>query len=125
MAVAYICLGIYFITSLFNFCKNQVAWFRVFNKASFPIKKPALSRLPKINSFSGYSNFNLTVLNPKNGMISSNIYIASFNNRYGPHDALWWDNENAYLLQLSAGVNNSIEHFKEIFCQLVDEKIEE
>lgn len=62
--------------------KNQMAWFRVFNKASFPIKKPALSRLPSMNSFSGYSNFNLTVLSPKSSMIASNIYIASLNNCY-------------------------------------------
>lgn len=98
--------------------KNQIAWFRVFNKASFPIKKPALSRLPNMNSFSGYSNFNLTVLNPKSGLISSNIYIASFNNIYGPHDALWWDDENAYLLQISSSANNSIEYFKGIFATL-------
>ncbi|HAT6309909.1 TPA: hypothetical protein JAJ32_001495 [Legionella pneumophila] len=102
--------------------KNQMAWFRVFNKSSFPIKKPAISRLPSMNSFSGYSNFNLTVLNPRSGVISSNIYIASFNNYYGPHDALWWDNENAYLLQLSTNVNNSIESFKGVFCQLMDDK---
>ncbi len=98
--------------------KNQIAWFRVFNKASFPIKKPSLSRLPNMNSFSGYSNFNLTVLNPKSGLISSNIYIASFNNSYGPHDALWWDDENAYLLQISSSANNSIEYFKGIFATL-------
>ncbi|HAT1924571.1 TPA: hypothetical protein JAZ42_15680 [Legionella pneumophila] len=102
--------------------KNQIAWFRVFNKASFPIKKPALSRLPTMNSFSGYSNFNLTVLNSKSSWISSNIYIASFNNCFGPHDALWWDNENAYLLQLSASAYNSIEYFKGVFCQLMDDK---
>nr|HAT8715362.1 hypothetical protein [Legionella jordanis] len=36
--------------------------------------------------------------------------------------ALWWDNEHAYLLQLSAGANNSIEDFKEIFRQLIDSK---
>lgn len=99
-----------------------MAWFRVFNKASFPIKKPALSRLPSMNSFSGYSNFNLTVLDPKSGMIASNIYIASLNNCFGPHDALWWDNENAYLLQLSASAYNSIEYFKGVFCQLMDDK---
>lgn len=99
--------------------KNQIAWFRVFNITSFPIKKPAPSRLPNMNSFSGYSSFNLTVLSPKISKIASNIYIASLNNCYGPHDALWWDNENAYLLQISAGANNSIEYFKEIFCQLM------
>ncbi len=99
--------------------KNQIVWFRVFNKASFPIKKTARSRLPKMNSFSGYSNFNLTVLNSKGGLISSNIYIASFNNCYGPHDALWWDDENTYLLQISFSANNSIEYFKEIFYQLI------
>lgn len=102
--------------------KNQMAWFRVFNKASFPIKKPALSRLPSMNSFSGYSNFNLTVLSPKSSMIASNIYIASLNNCYGPHDALWWDNENAYLLQLSASANNSIAYLKGILCQLIEDK---
>ncbi|KTC76154.1 hypothetical protein Lbir_0223 [Legionella birminghamensis] len=99
--------------------KNQIAWFRVFNQTSFPIKKPAFSRLPNMNSFSGYGNFNLTVLRPKNEMVTSNIYIASVNNCYGPHDALWWDDEKAYLLQLSAGVNNSIDYFTKIFCQLV------
>lgn len=98
--------------------KNQIVWFRVFNKDSFPIKKPALSRLPNINSFSGYSSFNLTVLNPKSDMISSNIYIVSVNNSYGPHDALWWDKENAYLLQISAGVNTSIDYIKKIFSNL-------
>ncbi|STX28421.1 Uncharacterised protein [Legionella beliardensis] len=98
--------------------KNQVAWFRIFNKASFPTRKPAISRLPNMSSFSGYSSFNLNVINPKGNIISSNIYIASFNNSYGPHDALWWDDENAYLLQLSAGTKNSIESFKEIFYQL-------
>ncbi|STX50143.1 Uncharacterised protein [Legionella busanensis] len=95
--------------------RNQIAWFRIFNKDSLPIKKPASSRLPNMNTFSGYSNFNLTVLYPKSNMISSNIYIASFNSDYGPHDALWWDEENAYLLQISTGVNNSIEYFKGIF----------
>lgn len=98
--------------------KNQIAWFRIFNKSTFPIKKPALSRLPAMNSFSGYSNFNLTVLNQKSNMISSNIYIASFNDCYGPHDALWWDDENAYLLQLSSSANNSIEYFKEVLVNL-------
>lgn len=98
--------------------KNQIAWFRVFNKDSFPIKKPALSRLPNMNSFSGYSSFNLTVLTPKSDMISSNIYITSVNKGYGPHDALWWDNENAYLLQMSAGAITSIDYFKEIFSNL-------
>lgn len=98
--------------------KNQIAWFRVFNKDSFPIKKPARSRLPNMNIFSGFSGFNLTVLTSKSDMISSNIYVASVNNSYGPHDALWWDNENAYLLQISAGVNTSIEYFKEIFSNL-------
>lgn len=102
--------------------KNQIAWFRVFNKDLFPIKKPALSRLPNMNSYSGYSNFNLTVLNPKSSEITSNIYITSVNNHYGPHDALWWDNENAYLLQLSASANNSIDYFKGIFCQLMNDK---
>ncbi|HEL8418705.1 TPA: hypothetical protein U0D66_002658, partial [Legionella pneumophila] len=102
--------------------KNQIAWFRVFNKLSFSIKKPALSRLPNMNSFSGYSGFNLTVLTPKSNMISSNIYIASVHECYGPHDALWWDNENAYLLQLSASANNSIEYLKRIFCQLIEDK---
>lgn len=98
--------------------KNQIAWFRVFNKDSFTVKKPALSRLPNMNSFSGYSSFNLTVLAPKTDMISSNIYIASVNNSYGPHDALWWDNENAYLLQISAGANTSIDYFTEVFINL-------
>ncbi|MCW8444231.1 hypothetical protein OQJ05_09240 [Fluoribacter gormanii] len=98
--------------------KNQIAWFRVFNKDLFPIKKPALSRLPNMNSYSGYSNFNLTVLNTKSSEITSNIYITSVNNHYGPHDALWWDNENAYLLQLSAGANTSIGYFQEIFINL-------
>lgn len=98
--------------------KNQIAWFRVFNKDLFPIKKPALSRLPNMNSYSGYSSFNLTVLTPKSDKISSNIYIASVNNSYGPHDALWWDNENAYLLQISAGINTSIDYLKEIFSNL-------
>ncbi|RUQ95765.1 hypothetical protein [Legionella septentrionalis] len=98
--------------------KNQIAWFRIFNKDTFPIKKPSLSRLPNINSYSGYSNFNITVLNPKSHEITSNVYIASFSNRYGPYDALWWDNENAYLLQLSAGVNTTIDYFKKIFINL-------
>lgn len=98
--------------------KNQIAWFRVFNKDSFTIKKPALSRLPNMNSFSGYSSFNLTVLTPKSDMISSNIYITSVSTGYGPHDALWWDNEYAYLLQISAGANTSIDYFKEIFSNL-------
>ncbi len=98
--------------------KNQIAWFRVFNKDSFPIKEPARSRLPNMNIFSGFSGFNLTVLTPKSDMISSNIYITSVNKCYGPYDALWWDNENAYLLQLSAGANTSIDYFKEIFINL-------
>lgn len=102
--------------------KKQIAWFRIFNKALFPIKQPAPSRLPSMNSYSGYGNFNLTVLNLNGGMVSSNIYIASVNNCYGPHDALWWDNENAYLLQISAGANNSIGHFKKIFSQLIANK---
>lgn len=99
--------------------KSQIAWFRVFNKISFPIKQPAISRLPTMNSFSGYSNFNLTVLHPRSNMISSNIYIASVNLDYGPHDALWWDNKNAYLLQQSASPINSIGYFKKIFTQFM------
>lgn len=98
--------------------KNQIAWFRVFNKNSFPMKKPALSRLPNMNIFSEFSGFNLSVLTSKSDLISSNIYVASVNNSYGPHDALWWDNENAYLLQLSAGVNTSLGDFQEIFINL-------
>ena len=104
--------------------KNQIAWLRIFDKNSFPMKQPALSRLPQIDSFSGYNQFHLTVL-PTNNLLPSNIYIMSVHNTYGPHDALWWDSENAYLLQLSASANNSIGHFKEIFSQLVDEEIEE
>lgn len=38
------------------------------------------------------------------------------------HDALWWDNENAYLLQLSASANNSIAYLKGILCQLIEDK---
>ncbi|AWN73387.1 hypothetical protein LEAN103870_15715 [Legionella anisa] len=102
--------------------KNQIAWFRVFNKENFPIKKPPPSRLPIMNTFSGYSSFNLTVLNGSDGAIS-NIYITSVNDHYGPHDALWWDDENAYLFQISAGTNNSIEYFKEIFCQLDNNEV--
>ncbi|HAU0368235.1 TPA: hypothetical protein JBF73_03375 [Legionella pneumophila] len=100
--------------------RNQIAWFRVFNKDSFPIKKPAISRLPSMNSFSGYCNFNLTVLKPKSGDILSNIYIASFSKDHGPHDALWWDNDNAYLLQISSGLNTTIEYFKEVFANFID-----
>ncbi|AGH54321.1 TPA: hypothetical protein JBD37_03265 [Legionella pneumophila subsp. pneumophila] len=95
--------------------KNQIAWFRILNKDTFPIKKPTLSRLPSMNSYSGYSNFGLTVLKTKRHELTSNIYIASFSNHYGPHDALWWDSEYAYLLQISAGVNTTIDFFKEIF----------
>lgn len=99
--------------------KNQIAWFRIFNKNSFPIKQPALSRLPIINSFSGYSKFHLTVLRSPNNLISSNIYIASINNDYGPHDALWWGDKNAFLLQISASSGNTIEYFKKFFLTCV------
>lgn len=98
--------------------KNQIAWFRSFNKNSFSIKQPALSRLPELDSFSGFSQFHLTVLSPQNDIIASNIYVMSVHRDYGPHDAIWWDKENAYILQISAEENNSIEHFKIIFKQV-------
>lgn len=103
--------------------KNQIVWLRIFNENSFPLKKPASSRLPALNSFSGFSNFGLTVLKPNNEINSSNLYIATVNNLYGPHDAIWWGDQTTYLLQISASAQNSLGNFRSIFSEDYSEDI--
>ncbi len=76
--------------------------------------------MPCLDSFSGQSQFIVRI-----GQLSrldkyfSNIYIASLTENFGPHDAIWWDGPQLYLLQLSAGAEHSIDYFIDLlkyFC---------
>jgi hypothetical protein len=80
-------------------------WLRQFPRASGPIAEPPTYHWPPLDAFSGYRGFILSSLTSKLGL---RIYVASHRLKYGPHDAIWWQGNHGYLLQMSAAVEHNL-----------------
>lgn len=96
-------------------------WLRQFPRDNAPLSEPAFGEWPQIESHSGFSRFSLT------NAVSSNlqrVYVASKTVRYGPHDALWWQERHGYLLQLSAGVKHSLHYLCGLLSSVLQDTVE-
>ena len=95
-------------------------WLRQFPRASSPIAEPAPLHWPPLDSFSGYQGFTISTLTSESGLP---IYAASHRLKYGPHDAVWWQGNHGYLLQISAAVKQDLRNLAGILTKLLAEPV--
>lgn len=83
-------------------------WFRRFPQYLGAIPRPNTGEWPQLDNFSGFQPFKRLRLSTRTRI---QVYVASHRVEFGPHDALWWDGEYGYLLQVSSAAPHSIRNF--------------
>lgn len=97
--------------------KNCIIYLRKILQVYSPIKNPGFSRLPETEKFSNKSNFYITIIERNKTKFKSNIYIASINENFGPHDLIWWDEQDTLLLQITSHPHYSIDYISKVFIK--------
>jgi len=95
-------------------------WVRKFRITQPPIPRPKGNEWPPLDSYSGYRGFSRSLLLSESGI---RFFVASHGRKWGPHDALWWQGDSGYLLQVSAAVNHDIASVIQLLQRLIGEPI--
>jgi hypothetical protein len=95
-------------------------WLRQFPRSLSPIAEPSAGHWPPLDAFSGYEGFSRSEFNSESGL---RICVASHHLEYGPHDAVWWQGNFGYLLQMSAAVRHNLQYLAATLVKVLAEPV--
>ena len=95
-------------------------WLRWFRRAASPLREPGPGEWPDLDSHSGFRGFHRTRWTAGGG---ARGFLASRTLAHGPHDALWWQGEHGYVLQVSAAVRHDLRAALELVGRAVGEPV--
>jgi hypothetical protein len=95
-------------------------WLRAFWRDRQPLAEPEGDGWPELESHSGFRAFVRTRLATPSGQ---RIHVASRTLDHGPHDALWWQGDHGYLLQITAAVRHDLGQVVALLAGLLGEAV--